>query len=184
MFESNLAKILKEKTNVHGCSRTDAGVHAKGFVAHFKTKNPLSDTKIRDALNYYLPQEVVVLSAKTAPASFHARFSAKSKTYVYQIWNHRTRPVFDKAPFVAWMKQRLDVGAMRKTAKHLVVNPSGGLKGCGHPVGATGVKQVVELFEQLRGTNNARQVAGANIGFAHNVGGNGASAVVHIVQRG
>ena len=67
------------------------------------------------------------------------------------------------------------------TSEHLVVNPSGGLKGCGHPVGATGVKQIVELVEQLRGTAGARQVKNAKIGLAQNVGGSGATAVVHIL---
>jgi acetyl-CoA C-acetyltransferase len=66
---------------------------------------------------------------------------------------------------------------------HLVVNPSGGLKGCGHPVGATGVKQIVELVDQLRGRAGARQIKGAKIGLAHNVGGSGATAVVHILKK-
>lgn len=65
----------------------------------------------------------------------------------------------------------------------VVINPSGGLKGCGHPVGATGVKQVVELVEQLRGTAGKRQVEGAKAGLAHNVGGSGATAVVHILKK-
>ncbi|MBI4065064.1 thiolase domain-containing protein [Candidatus Gottesmanbacteria bacterium] len=69
------------------------------------------------------------------------------------------------------------------STKRLVVNPSGGLKGCGHPVGATGVKQVVELVEQLRGSAGKRQVRGARVGLAHNVGGSGATAVVHILKR-
>lgn len=68
------------------------------------------------------------------------------------------------------------------TAKGVVVNPSGGLKGCGHPVGATGVKQIVELVEQLRGSAGARQVKNAHIGLAHNVGGSGATAVIHILK--
>ncbi len=68
-------------------------------------------------------------------------------------------------------------------SKRLVVNPSGGLKGCGHPVGATGVKQIVELVEQLRGTAGARQVKGASVGLAHNVGGSGATAVIHILKK-
>ncbi|MCX6791747.1 MAG: thiolase domain-containing protein [Candidatus Gottesmanbacteria bacterium] len=68
-------------------------------------------------------------------------------------------------------------------SRHLVVNPSGGLKGCGHPVGATGVKQIVELVDQLRGRAGARQVQGATIGLAHNVGGSGATAVVHILKK-
>jgi acetyl-CoA C-acetyltransferase len=70
---------------------------------------------------------------------------------------------------------------MLGSAKRIVINPSGGLKGCGHPVGATGVKQVVELFEQLRGRGEKRQVKGARVGLAHNVGGSGATATVHIL---
>lgn len=72
--------------------------------------------------------------------------------------------------------------AVGKTGK-LVINPSGGLKGCGHPVGATGIKQVVELVDQLRGRTGKRQVEGANVGLAHNVGGSGATAVVHILKK-
>lgn len=71
--------------------------------------------------------------------------------------------------------------ATKKT--HLVVNPSGGLKGCGHPVGATGVKQIVELVEQLRGRGGARQVKNARVGLAHNVGGSGATSVIHILCK-
>lgn len=62
------------------------------------------------------------------------------------------------------------------------VNTSGGLKACGHPVAATGVKQIVELTHQLRGNGGNRQVKGAKVGLAHNVGGTGATVVVHILQ--
>ena len=60
------------------------------------------------------------------------------------------------------------------------VNPSGGLKSCGHPVGATGIKQVAEIVEQLRGEAGARQVD-AEIGMTHNVGGTGATVVTNIL---
>ncbi|MFH1285358.1 MAG: thiolase domain-containing protein [Candidatus Micrarchaeota archaeon] len=63
------------------------------------------------------------------------------------------------------------------------INTSGGLKGCGHPVGATGVKQAVEVTWQLRGQADKRQVKGAEIGLTHNVGGSGATCVVHIMKR-
>ena len=69
------------------------------------------------------------------------------------------------------------------TSKHLVVNTSGGLKGCGHPVGATGIKQIVELVQQLRGEAGTRQVKKAKIGLAQNVGGSGATAVIHILKN-
>ncbi|MFH1105704.1 MAG: thiolase domain-containing protein [Candidatus Aenigmatarchaeota archaeon] len=65
----------------------------------------------------------------------------------------------------------------------LSVNTSGGLKACGHPVGATGIKQIAEIFYQLRGEAGKRQVANANIGLAHNVGGSGATAVIHIFSK-
>lgn len=62
----------------------------------------------------------------------------------------------------------------------LPVNTSGGLKACGHPVGATGIKQIFEVVQQLRGEAGKRQVE-AEIGMAHNVGGTGATVVVHIL---
>ena len=63
------------------------------------------------------------------------------------------------------------------------INTSGGLKACGHPVGATGIKQAVEIVEQLRGTAGKRQVEGAEVGLTHNVGGTGGTVVVHILAR-
>ncbi|MEM2874981.1 MAG: thiolase domain-containing protein [Candidatus Hadarchaeales archaeon] len=64
------------------------------------------------------------------------------------------------------------------------VNTSGGLKGKGHPVGATGIAQAIEVVQQLRGEAGKRQVNGAMIGLTHNVGGSGGTAVVHVFRRG
>ncbi|RLE02287.1 MAG: thiolase domain-containing protein [Candidatus Aminicenantes bacterium] len=63
------------------------------------------------------------------------------------------------------------------------VNPSGGLKAKGHPVGATGVAQIVEIVRQLRGEAGQRQVKGARLGLTQNMGGTGGSSVVHILAR-
>ncbi|OIN90080.1 acetyl-CoA acetyltransferase [Candidatus Beckwithbacteria bacterium CG22_combo_CG10-13_8_21_14_all_01_47_9] len=65
----------------------------------------------------------------------------------------------------------------------LPVNLSGGLKACGHPVGATGVKQIAEIVDQLRGRAGARQVKNIRIGLTHNVGGSGGTAVVNILRK-
>ncbi|MFZ5784945.1 MAG: thiolase domain-containing protein [Acidobacteriota bacterium] len=62
------------------------------------------------------------------------------------------------------------------------INPSGGLKSKGHPVGATGVAQAVEIVKQLRGECGDRQVKGARVGMTQNMGGTGASSVVHIME--
>ncbi len=72
-----------------------------------------------------------------------------------------------------------------KTAlnSEISVNTSGGLKGCGHPVGATGVKQAVEVVWQLRGQAAGRQVKDCEVGMTHNVGGSGATAVIHIMKK-
>ncbi|HLB60616.1 MAG TPA: thiolase domain-containing protein [Patescibacteria group bacterium] len=79
--------------------------------------------------------------------------------------------------------QQVGQGAFTlNSSKKLVVNPSGGLKACGHPVGATGVKQIVEITQQLRGEAGKRQAANAHIGLTHNVGGSGAVAVVHLLR--
>ena len=64
------------------------------------------------------------------------------------------------------------------------INPSGGLKSKGHPLGATGTGQAVEVFKQLRGTvEDSRQVRDAETGLTHNVGGSGATCAVHIFGR-
>lgn len=65
----------------------------------------------------------------------------------------------------------------------VAVNTSGGLKACGHPVGATGIKQAYEIVLQLRGEAGKRQVEDAEVGLTHNVGGSGGTALVHILSR-
>lgn len=70
-----------------------------------------------------------------------------------------------------------------KLGGKLPVNTSGGLKGCGHPVGATGVKQIIELYQQLKGENKDRQVKNARVGLAQNVGGTGATVAIHVLQK-
>ena len=64
------------------------------------------------------------------------------------------------------------------------INTSGGLKSKGHPVGATGIAQIIELYEQLSGKAGERQVKNARIGMAQNMGGSGASCVIHILENG
>ena len=69
------------------------------------------------------------------------------------------------------------------SSKHLTVNTSGGLKAAGDPVGATGVRQIVEIVDQLKGRAGTRQVAGVKVGLAQNVGGSGATVAIHILKN-
>ncbi len=118
IFEKYLQKILKEKTDLISSSRTDSGVHALGLVAHFSTSSKLPDQKIKHALNFYLPRDIVVHSTQTATHRFHARYHARSKIYRYDIYNKKTRPLFE-APYVLWHPDFLDVRAMSKAAVYL-----------------------------------------------------------------
>ena len=117
VVEKALARIVKEKVSVLASSRTDSGVHALEMPAHFRTKSKLPDDKLRDALNFYLPPDIVVNSVKTVSPKFHARYHAKSKLYRYDIWNDRTRPVFE-APYALWNGGPLNAAAMKKAAAH------------------------------------------------------------------
>src|SRR3989338_5526102 len=115
VFEKILAQLFKVPTPIIGSSRTDSGVHAEGFVAHFKTKSRLTDQAIQKALNFYLPKDIVVLSAGTVRPDFHARFDAKSKIYRYTILTRKTRPIFE-APYVLWHPYPLNVMLMKQAA--------------------------------------------------------------------
>jgi acetyl-CoA C-acetyltransferase len=70
-----------------------------------------------------------------------------------------------------------------KLGGKIPVNTSGGLKACGHPVGATGVKQIIEVSQQLKGDLGDRQVEKARVGLTQNVGGTGATVVIHILKK-
>lgn len=91
----NALKVLFDADiTVHGCSRTDAGVHAKEFVCHFDAPRPFPLEKLPLALNAHLPDSIGILSAEAAENDFHARFSCKGKTYRYLIHNARLRDPF------------------------------------------------------------------------------------------
>ena len=84
--EEALEKLLGQKIDVQASGRTDAGVHAAGQVAHFDAETSIPSDKLPFALNTLLPDDVRVRDCEETSADFHARFSAKRKTYVYKIY--------------------------------------------------------------------------------------------------
>jgi tRNA pseudouridine38-40 synthase len=84
-LEKALAVILKEPITTNAAGRTDAGVHARGQVASFKTTKSVAPDLIQRGVNGLLPPQIVVLSAEQAPESFHARHSAKARVYSYHL---------------------------------------------------------------------------------------------------
>jgi tRNA pseudouridine38-40 synthase len=98
---------------LYGSGRTDAGVHALEQVAHLDTAVKMPPSMLTDRLNALLPSDINILSAETVDRRFHARHSATSRSYLYQIARRRT--AFAK-PYVWWIREPLDVGRMRDAA--------------------------------------------------------------------
>jgi tRNA pseudouridine38-40 synthase len=84
-LENALAQILREQVTLIGAGRTDAGVHARGQVANFKTGSPIERHSLVRSLNGILPDDIAVRSAEEVGADFHARFSAIRRRYSYTI---------------------------------------------------------------------------------------------------
>ena len=118
-LESALAALTGDAVTVHGSGRTDTGVHALGQVASFHIETRLADERLRDALNAHLPRDVTVQRIETCADDFHARFSARAKRYGYLWVTRRTRPPFGRK-YGFWVRQRLDLAAMRDAARRLV----------------------------------------------------------------
>jgi len=98
---------------LYGSGRTDAGVHALGQVAHLDVSTSLPPDTLRKRLNDELPADINILTAVVVPHRFHARHDAVARRYLYQVSTRRT--AFAK-PFVWWVKEDLDLNAMRATA--------------------------------------------------------------------
>lgn len=107
-----------EGVELYGSGRTDAGVHALAQVAHLRTPSRATrqPREVMRGLNDRLPVDVVVYGAEKAPALFHARHDALTRTYRYQISSRKT--AFSKK-YVWWIKDELDVPTMARAAKML-----------------------------------------------------------------
>jgi tRNA pseudouridine38-40 synthase len=87
-------KLTQSQVTIQGAGRTDAGVHASGQVANFKTKSEMSADEFQRAFNALLPPSIRVLDAEEVGPDFHARWSALAKTYRYRIFRGRVVPPF------------------------------------------------------------------------------------------
>lgn len=106
-LERALRTICKREVKIHGCSRTDAGVHAAAHVSHFDCPLSIPAEKIPLALNSLLPPEISVLQAADMPADFHARFNSKGKRYSYRMQIGR-RPHALLRPYVSFVPSPCD----------------------------------------------------------------------------
>lgn len=106
------------KTPIIGCSRTDAGVHALGYCGNFHTELTIPPEKFSYALNPMLPEDIKIVESRQVPEDFHARFSVKSKTYLYRFYASPFR-----SPLLAnraWhIVHQPDLRAMQEAAEYL-----------------------------------------------------------------
>jgi tRNA pseudouridine38-40 synthase len=117
--EKALAVMTREQVVVIGSGRTDAGVHALGQVAGFKTRTRLDAHSFFRGLNSLLPPDVVVRRCEAVPNAFHARFDVKAKHYRYRILNRDIAPAVGRR-FVWHIRKPLDTAAMADAAAALL----------------------------------------------------------------
>ena len=116
VIENSLGEILGKETTVTGCSRTDAGVHAKTYVCNFSGETTIPADKIPFVLNTMLPPDIRVYSCEIVHDNFNARFETITKAYEYKILNRSfADPLLRN---YAWhYPVKLDVEKMKKAAK-------------------------------------------------------------------
>ncbi|MGG5357602.1 MULTISPECIES: tRNA pseudouridine(38-40) synthase TruA [unclassified Enterococcus] len=117
-IESILSQMTGEKIEIIGSGRTDAGTHARGQVANFKTNTQMALPEILDFLNRYLPQDIVVKAVEEMPERFHARYNAVRKQYSYYVWNNPIPSAFERQHSF-FFPQKLDIEKMEQACKKL-----------------------------------------------------------------
>ncbi|HYD32286.1 MAG TPA: tRNA pseudouridine(38-40) synthase TruA [Azospirillaceae bacterium] len=119
-IEAAITRFSGETVRVHCSGRTDAGVHARGQVAHFDLDKPMTGDKIRDALNHFLKEvPVAIVAADAVAGDFHARLSCQGRRYLFRILTRRAPPALD-AGRVWHVRHPLDAEAMHAAAQMLV----------------------------------------------------------------
>lgn len=118
-LESILSKMENETVEVIGAARTEAGVHAYGQIANFRTNTDMKLFEIKHYLNRYLPRDIAVLEVFEVPERFHSSFNAKAFQYVYKITTGEVPSVFDRK-YNYYCFHKLDISLMQRAAKILV----------------------------------------------------------------
>lgn len=118
-LEHVISEMLGSKTEITGSGRTDAGVHARNQVANFKTSSQMNVSEMRDYMNSYLPNDIVVKSVSDASERFHSRYNAIGKKYVYYIWNGAVPSAFNRK-YSYYIPEDLDLDKIKLASEKLV----------------------------------------------------------------
>jgi tRNA pseudouridine38-40 synthase len=118
-IEDVLSKMTNEKIEIIGSGRTDMGVHAYGQVANFKTNSSLSLEKMQSYLYEYLPEDIVITKLEEVDERFHSRYNAKSKVYLYKIYNNKFHDPFLRR-YTTHIPKKLDIELMKEASKYFI----------------------------------------------------------------
>lgn len=118
-LQDAIERVTGIRSAVTGCSRTDAGVHARRFYCTTAQPQRLSDEKFVQALNAVLPEDIAVLCSRAVSDEFHPRYSAVAKRYVYRIWNGKVRNPFEQG-LSLHLRSPLDETRMNEVAQLFV----------------------------------------------------------------
>ena len=117
--EKALKKLFKKDISIFGCSRTDAGVSAYEYYAHFDVDTTIEPQKISFAVNNFLPDDIKVTQSKEVSPDFNARYDVKSKTYVYSLYaNEHVLPLYDR--YAVRLNKFPNTVIMQKASKKLI----------------------------------------------------------------
>lgn len=111
VVQNALGKILGKSTGVTGCSRTDAGVHAKEFYCHFNCDERIPEKAFLSGLDSVLPDDIAVTGCKAVANDFHARYDSKGKTYIYRMFTGVSDPFLSR--YALKLEQMPDIGRMQ-----------------------------------------------------------------------
>jgi tRNA pseudouridine38-40 synthase len=165
-IEEAIEAVSGQSVNVYGSGRTDTGVHALGQVANFQVDTPITDYRLRGALNAHLPKGAVIKDVETCDPGFHAQHSAVGKRYLYVIRNSSYRPVHG-LQLAHWTPKPLDFEAMRIAAKAFVgEHDFTSMASSGAPR-KTNVRRVHSLQMRRRGDTYWFMIQGS--GFLYNM---------------
>ena len=178
-LEDAIAMVTGKMSHVTGCGRTDAGVHAKCYVANFRTESTIPVDRLPYALNTHLPQDIVVTKAFEVHENFNAIGSCAKKEYTYLIYNSRVKDPF----FVnrAWFyPKHLDEKIMQAAADQFVgTHDFAAVRSAGTDVKST-VRTVYDYKVERSGDLIALRVS-AN-GFLYNMARAMAGTVVYAAE--
>ncbi len=165
-MERAASMIMGHPVKITGCGRTDAGVHARNYVANFRTTSRIPVDRIPYAMNTHLPHDIVVREAFEVPEEFNAIGSCVKKEYTYQVYNSRIRDPFyvNRACFYP---KRLDETVMQQAASRFVgTHDFAAVRSVGTNVRST--VRTVHYFDVERKDNLIQMRVCAN-GFLYNM---------------